>query len=82
MAKKNPVKSAMKNKLPVASVNPDMTEGAAKMPSDMKEQERRYRAEDALRDIERAEKHRKNKELMKDVKKYAREKVKTLKSIC
>lgn len=38
--------------------------------------ERRYRAEDALRDIERAEKHKSDKDLMKDVKACAREKMK------
>ncbi len=39
--------------------------------------ERRYRAEEALRDIERAEKHKKDKTLMKDVKACAKEKMKT-----
>lgn len=44
--------------------------------------ERKYKAEDALRDIERAETHRRDKALMSDVKKLARNKVKSLKDIC
>lgn len=46
------------------------------------ERERRYRAEDALRDLERAEGHKKDKALMSDVKKLAREKAASLKKIC
>lgn len=38
--------------------------------------ERKYRAEEALRDIERAEKHKGDKSLMKDVKACAKEKMK------
>lgn len=44
--------------------------------------ERQYRAEDALRDLERAEKHKRDKALMNDVKKLAREKADSLKKIC
>jgi hypothetical protein len=43
--------------------------------------ERKYRAEDALRDIERAEKHRSDKSLMKDVKECAKEKMKAYKGL-
>ena len=39
--------------------------------------ERKYRAEEALRDIERAEGHRRDKDLMRDVKACAKEKKKT-----
>ena len=39
---------------------------------------RKYRAESALHDIERAEKHRSDKALMKDVKACAKEKMKAL----
>ena len=39
--------------------------------------ERKWKAEDALRDIERAEGHKKNKELMRDVKSVAKDKIKT-----
>jgi hypothetical protein len=43
--------------------------------------ERRYRAEDALRVMEKAEEHRKDKALMRDVKQMAKEKVKCLSKI-
>jgi hypothetical protein len=46
------------------------------------DRERKYKAEDALRDIERAEQHRRDKTLMSDVKKLAKEKVNSLKNIC
>jgi hypothetical protein len=44
--------------------------------------ERKWKAEDALRDIERAEQHKRDKALMSDVKKLAQDKVKSLKNIC
>lgn len=44
--------------------------------------ERKWKAEDALRDIERAERHRSDKTLMGDVKKLAKEKVSSLKKFC
>lgn len=44
--------------------------------------ERKWKAEDALRDIERAERHRGDKTLMGDVKKLAKEKVDSLKKFC
>lgn len=47
-----------------------------------KEREMKRRAEDALRDIERAEGHKKDKELMKHVKKHAKEKIKSMSKIC
>lgn len=49
---------------------------------DCEARERQYRAEDALRDLERAEKHKRDKALMGDVKKLAREKADSLKKIC
>jgi len=63
-----------KAKLPIAkaSVEPVEVDNAERM---------RYRAEDALRDIERAEAHRKDKALMKSVKTLAKEKVKCLSKI-
>lgn len=69
----------MKNKLGQAvSVNaPTMP-----MPTIDKDREMKYRAEDALRDIERAETHRRDGELMKHVKKLAKDKVKSLDKIC
>jgi hypothetical protein len=48
---------------------------------DYEERERKYRAERALEDIERAEKHKRDKGLMKDVKQCANEKLKTYKGL-
>lgn len=44
--------------------------------------ERKWKAEDALRDIERAEQHKRDKDLMRDVKGLAKEKMNSLKKIC
>lgn len=44
--------------------------------------ERKWKAEDALRDIQRAEQHKRDKSLMSDVKKLAKEQVNSLKKIC
>lgn len=49
---------------------------------DYEERERKYRARNALEDIERAEQHKRDKALMSDVKKLAKEKVNSLKNIC
>ena len=68
-----------KNKLPTAKVTdtmaiaPDQASAA---------RERRYRAEDALRTITEAEKHKADKGLMKDVKMVAREKIKDMSKVC
>lgn len=62
-----------KIKLPVATgdtIGPSLRE------------ERKYKAQDALRTLEQAEGYRKDKELMRDVKQLAREKVKNLKKVC
>lgn len=66
-----------KNKLSVAGP----TE-APKPDRDSEARERRYRAEDALRDIERAKKHENDKSLMKDVKQLAKERIKDLGKVC
>jgi hypothetical protein len=50
--------------------------------ADHEARERKYRAKSALEDIERAEMHKRDKPLMKDVKKHARDKIKALKGIC
>lgn len=74
-----------KNKLNVVSnsttsnaspmkTNPRMSEGE-------EARERKYKAEDALRDLERAETHKNNKDLMKDVKQLAKQKMKCLDKI-
>lgn len=47
-------------------------------PREHEAQERRYRAEEALRTITRAEEHKRDRSLMKDVKACAREQAKTL----
>lgn len=47
-----------------------------------KERARMWKAEDALRDIERADRHRNDKQLMRDVGKLAAEKIKSLKGLC
>lgn len=44
--------------------------------------DKKWRAQDALRDLERAAEHKRDAALMKDVKLLAREKVKSLKDIC
>ncbi len=64
------------NKLPIASasVMPTMANAAQE---DMK-----YKAEDALRDIQRAETHRRDAKLMEHVKKLGREKMEALKRVC
>jgi hypothetical protein len=62
------------------AVNPAKVSEADK--KKMEDRERRYRAEDALRDIERAEQHKTNKQLMSDVKTLAREKVTALDKVC
>lgn len=68
---------AKKNKLPVSDI-PTIS----RLSPEDKERERRYRTEDALRTLEQADKYRGDKELMRDVKKMAKEKMKTLNKIC
>lgn len=67
----------MTKTLPVAST--------ADYPAETKRheaEEMRMKAKYALEDIERAETHKKDKELMKHVKKAAKEKIKTMNKIC
>lgn len=84
MAKKSlPVEklSATKKKpIPVKIVNDEANKISTS--PDSAARERKWKAEDALRDIERAEAHKRDKSLMADVKKLAQEKVKSLKDIC
>lgn len=83
MAKKSkglPVEKLGASKaVPVKIVNDAPT---ASIDKSYEARERKYRAEDALRDIERAEQHKRDKALMSDVKKLARDKVNSLKNIC
>jgi hypothetical protein len=76
MAKKSlPVEKLTAAKaVPVKIVNDSSSPAADKQYED---RERKYRAKSALEDIERAEGHKKDKALMKDVKDCAREKMKT-----
>jgi len=79
MAKAN--SKSKKTKMPVegiltvnASTQPQATIARDTKESD--ERERKYRAKSALEDIERAEEHKRDKALMKDVKACARDKMK------
>lgn len=77
-----PIKKAEGSKAPIAVkiVHDEPTASASN--KDYEERERKYRAKNALEDIERAEGHKRDKALMKDVKAVAREKIKTMKNIC
>jgi hypothetical protein len=66
-----------KNKLPANAPMPEAMESKK-----WEAHERRYKAEDALRTIETAERHKADKGLMKDVKTMAKEKMKALGKIC
>lgn len=81
MAKGLPIKKAEGSTKPVP-VKIVHDEPTAATDSGWKEREKRYKAEDALRDIERAEGHKRDKSLMKDVKQVAKEKMASLKKIC
>lgn len=72
---------AKKKSLPIAKSSPSVAE-APKLTANDKARERRWKAEDALRDIQRAEEHKKNKQLMDDVKLLAKEQVNNLKKFC
>lgn len=76
MAKKSlPVEKLTTAKaIPVKIVNDAPSPSADKAYED---RERKYRAKAALEDIERAEGHKKDKALMKEVKACAKEKMKT-----
>ena len=76
MAHKKGLASAVGSKKPVpVKIVSDAPQ--AHIESDMK-----WRAQDALRDIQRAEKHKADAKLMKQVKQLAREDLKALKKIC
>lgn len=80
MAKKGklPVEPLKANKpVPVKIVN-----DAPRETKTDEARERKWKAEDALRDLERAEAHKRDKSLMSDVKKLAREKAASLKNLC
>ena len=68
------LKASNKKPIPVKIVS-DAPETSAKS-------ERDWRAEDALRDIKRAETHKRDKSLMEEVKKLAQVELKALKDLC
>ena len=68
--------------IPVRIVDDVLPKVSQSSDRDYEAEERKRKAKYALEDIERAEGHKRNKELMKDVKAHAREKIKTMKSIC
>ena len=68
--------------IPVQIVDTMSPKVSQKSDSEYEARERKYKAEDALRDLERAEGHKKDKTLMGDVKKLAREKADSLKKLC
>ncbi len=74
MAKKNSKSLPVSTGIPVEAY----TKASPFMKKEAEERERRYRAEDALRDLQRAECHKKDKKLMSDVKKIADEQMKAL----
>lgn len=69
---------AKKNKLPVATSMPEM----AKPSKESMEYERQWRAKEALETIEKAEDHKQDRDLMRDVKQLAKSKIKNLGKIC
>jgi hypothetical protein len=77
---------AKKSKLPVQKLPTNSTmvgvgPASAKPTKQELDQQRRWKAEDACRDIERAEGHKRDKALMADVKQVAQEKIDSLKRI-
>ena len=69
---------AKKSVLPVASTANE----AYKLSADEEKRERHYRAKSALEDLERAEGHKVDKDLMRDVKSLAKDKIKNLGKVC
>lgn len=55
--------------------------GCSEMKEEMMGEFRKWEVEDALRDIERAEMHKQNEDMMEQVQKLAKKKVKAISSI-
>jgi hypothetical protein len=68
--------------IPVQIVDTMLPKVSQKSDSEYEARERKYRAESALSDLERAEKHRSDKALMKDVKSLAKERMEHMKKLC
>lgn len=71
----------MKNKLPTTKGKSVPVKIVNDTPEAKPIENNKWRAEDALRDIERAETHKSDKALMKDVKVLAKQKMKSLSKI-
>lgn len=71
-----------KKKLPVAKAPSTVRDAPYKPSKEDEARERRYRAEDALRSIQRADEIRKDSKLMNDVKQLAKEQMETAKRYC
>ncbi len=74
-----PIKKAEGKPVPVKIVNDEVASSPDK---NWEAEERKRKAKYALEDIERAEGHKRDKDLMKEVKKAAKEKIKTMQKIC
>ena len=70
------------NPIPVQIVDTMLPKVSQKSDSDYQAEEMKRKAKYALEDIERAEGHKRDRELMKHVKKEAKEKIKTISKIC
>lgn len=78
-------KKSIKNKLPVAkplSDGPVMASAPYKQTKEQQDRERRYKAEDGLRALQRADEVKADKTLMKDIKSLAKEQKAKLEKLC
>jgi hypothetical protein len=84
MAKKTKLSSMVAKAVPVKIVNStaDMPLSRYTPSAEDKERERKYRAEDDIRTMQRAEEIRADKERMKAMKSIAKEQMNGLKKIC
>ena len=71
-----------KKRLPIATASSVEVAPSSKRTKEDDARERRYRAEDGLRAIQRAEEIKSDKKLMADVKALATEQVSNLKKFC
>ena len=72
-----------RGKLPKSNLSQSVEVNEAKPDKDNEAlRERRWKAESALETLQRAEEHKKDKGLMKDIKNLAKEKMNGLKKMC
>jgi len=82
-AVKKAAKTAKPSGLPVEKPASNMAVGvSSRMSKEDEDRERRWKAESALETIQRAEQHKKDKMLMRDVKAMAKEKMAAMKKVC